>query len=148
VICCQGMEFDQRLKSYAANGSTREAYDRSHLLASVDGNAEIAREIVALYVNESAVMIRRLGQTIEQQDLQAIETAAHRLKGAMLAVGASAAALAGDLEELAKAGELSACGERFVTLTIEAKALNEALIQGELGGVLPRRRDPGAPNAV
>jgi len=142
------MEFDQRPKSNAANGSTREAYDRSHLLASVDGNAEIAREIVALYVNESAGMIRRLGQMIEQQNLQAIETAAHRLKGAMLAVGASAAALAEDLEELAKAGELSACGERFATLTIEAKALNEALIQGELGGVLPRRRDPGASNTL
>ena len=51
------MEFDQRPKSSTANGSTRETYDRSHLLASVDGNAEIAREIVALYVTESAGMI-------------------------------------------------------------------------------------------
>ena len=148
MICCQGMEFDQRPKSSTANGSTRETYDRSHLLASVDGNAEIAREIVALYVTESAGMISRLGQTIALQDLQAIESAAHRLKGAMLAVGASAAALAGDLEELAQAGKLSACRERFASLTIEAKALNEALINGELGGVLPRRRGPGAPNTL
>jgi HPt (histidine-containing phosphotransfer) domain-containing protein len=142
------MEFDQRPKSSAANGSTGGSYDRSYLLASVDGNAEIAREIVSLYVIESAGMISRLGQTIELQDRQAIESAAHRLKGAMLAVGAFAAALAGDLEELAQAGELSACGERFAELTIEAKALNEALIEHELGGVFPRRRDPGAPNAL
>ncbi len=131
------MEFDQRPKSYAANGSTKEAYDRSYLLDSVDGNAEIAREIVALYVSESAGMITQLGKTIELENLEAIESAAHRLKGAMLAVGASAAALAGDLEELAQAGELSACRERFASLTIEAKALDEALIRRELGGVLP-----------
>ena len=147
VICCQGMEFDQRAKSDAANGSTKEAYDRRYLLASVDGNPEIAREIVALYVIESARMISRLGETIKLQDLQAIESAAHRLKGAMLAVGANAAALAGDLEELAQAGELTACRERFARLTIEAKALNNALVKRELGGKFPRRRDPGAPNA-
>ena len=142
------MEFDQRPKSFAANGSNGKAYDRSHLLASVDGNAEIAREIVALYVNESAGMISRLGRTIELQDLQAIEAAAHRLKGAMLAVGAGAAAIAADLEELAHDGKLSACRERFASLRIEAKALNEALIQGELDGVRPRRRDPGSPNTL
>ena len=133
------MEFDQRQKSHAANGSAFEAYDRSYLLASVDGNPEIAREIVALYVRESAGMIRRLGETIALQDLQAIETAAHRLKGAMLAVGASAAALAGDVEELAQAGELSACRDRFARLMIEAKALNEALILRELDGLPPAR---------
>ncbi len=136
------MEFDQRPKLRAANGSSQEAYDRSYLLASVDDNAEIAREIVALYVSESAGMISRLGKTIELEDLEAIESAAHRLKGAMLAVGASAAALVGDLEELAQAGELSACRERFARLTIEAKALDEALIRRELGGVLPEKMAP------
>ena len=123
--------------SSTLNGSTAKTYDRNYLLESVDGNAEIAREIVALYVNESPAMIGRLAKLIELEDTEAIESAAHRLKGAMLAIGARAAAIAAELEEHAEAGELDRCREKFALLTLEAKALNQALIDGELGGAHP-----------
>lgn len=127
------------MKISGVDGSTSEAYDREYLLASVDGNAEIAREIVALYLNESPEMLSRLGKMIEAGDLAAVESAAHRLKGAMLAMGARAGALAGDLEELAHAGELTACREKFALLAAEAAVLADELIKLELGGVLPEK---------
>ena len=79
-------------------------YDRKHLLDSVDGNVVLAREIVTLYLSESPGLVTELGNKVKRQDREGIESAAHRLRGAMLAMGAGAAAIAGDLEELAAVG--------------------------------------------
>jgi HPt (histidine-containing phosphotransfer) domain-containing protein len=114
-------------------------YDRKHLLDSVDGNADLAREIVTLYLAESPGMVTELGKNVERQDRQGIESTAHRLRGAMLAMGAGAAVIAADLEELAQTGQLVNCPERFAILAARARALDEALINQELGGVPPTK---------
>jgi len=121
-------------------GQSEMAYDRKHLLDSVDGNAELAREIVTLYLAESPGMVTALGKSVERQDREAIESAAHRLRGAMLAMGAGAAVIAADLEELAQTGQMVGCPERFALLADRARALDEALIKLELGGVSPTRQ--------
>jgi PAS domain S-box-containing protein len=107
-------------------------YDPEHLLKSVDGDPEIARGIIRLYLTESPQLLAQLGKEIEREDRQGIESAAHRLKGAMLAVGAGAAEIAAQLEKLARSGELRACRERFFTLSIKAKSLDQALNKDEL----------------
>jgi PAS domain S-box-containing protein len=122
-----------------SNTEAQETYDREFLLKTVDGDAEIARGIIRLYLSESPQLVNRLSTEVERQDKEGIESAAHRLKGAMLALGAGAAEIAADLEKLARNGELRACRERFATLAEKAKALDEALIKGELGGVPPAR---------
>jgi hypothetical protein len=55
----------------------------------------------------------------------------------MMAVGAVAAGIAADVERMAEGGELVACRERFAVLAAEARILNQALIDRELGGVTP-----------
>ena len=116
------------------------AYDRKHLLDSVDGNAELAREIVTMYLAESPRMVSDLGKSVERLDREGIESTAHRLRGAMLAMGARAAVIAADLEELAQSGQLVACPERFAILAARARALDEALVKQELGGVSPPKQ--------
>ena len=112
-------------------------YDRELLLTSVDGDVEMLREIVTVYLHESRDLVNQLGKEVELQDPEGIQVAAHRLKGAMVAVGASAAVIAADLQRLAEGGELGACRERFAILAAEARILNQALIDRELGGVTP-----------
>src|SRR5216683_2009343 len=121
-------------------GQSEMAYDRKHLLDSVDGNSELAREIVTMYLAESPGLVTALGKSVERRDRQAIETTAHRLRGAMLAMGAGAAVIAADLEELAQTGQLVGCPERFAILAVRARALDEALVKQELGGVSPTKQ--------
>jgi CheY-like chemotaxis protein/HPt (histidine-containing phosphotransfer) domain-containing protein len=119
--------------------------DRDYLLQSVDGDAQAAREIVSTYLLESPEMVAQLGRQIERQSGDGIQSAAHRLRGAMLAVGGkSAAAVAAALENLAASGELEACRETFVSLTGKAGALNRALAQLEFDSVsVPTSSDHG-----
>jgi hypothetical protein len=58
----------------------------------------------------------------------------------MLAMGAGAAVIAADLEELAQTGQLVGCPERFAILAVRARALDEALVKQELGGVSPTKQ--------
>jgi two-component system, sensor histidine kinase and response regulator len=112
-------------------------YDRELLLTSVDGDIEMVREIVTVYLHESKHLVNQLGKEVELEDPEGIQAAAHRLKGAMMAVGAVAAGIAADVERLAEGGDLVACRERFTLLAAEARILNQALIDRELGGVAP-----------
>jgi CheY-like chemotaxis protein/HPt (histidine-containing phosphotransfer) domain-containing protein len=129
----------------AGNPKINASVDREYLLQSVDGDAQAAREIVSTYLLESPEMVAQLGRQIERQSGDGIQSAAHRLRGAMLAVGAkSAATVAEALENLAASGELEACRETFVSLTGKAGALNRALEQLEFDSVgVPTSSDHG-----
>jgi hypothetical protein len=54
----------------------------------------------------------QLRKEVERQDGEGIQNAAHRLKGAMLALGADAASMAAEIEELAQSGKLTARREQ------------------------------------
>src|SRR5258708_37732751 len=75
-------------------------YDRELLLTSVDGDVEMLREIVTVYLQESRDLVNQLGKEVELQDPEGIQVAAHRLKGAVVAVGARSAVIAAALRLL------------------------------------------------
>lgn len=129
----------------ADNSKMTPAVDRAYLLESVDGDAQAAREIVSIYLLESPELVGQLGREVERRSKEGIQTAAHRLRGAMLAIGASSAATVAEaMENLATSGELDACRETFVILSTKAKAVDRALTELELGpGEVPAIPDRG-----
>jgi CheY-like chemotaxis protein/HPt (histidine-containing phosphotransfer) domain-containing protein len=123
--------------SAVTKGALGVPYDRQCLLNSVDGDLDSVRQLVTLYLRESEEILSQLGRKVELQDVEGIQSAAHRLKGVMLSVGADAVTIANDLQELAQNGKVVDCRERFNTLAVEVRALDQALIQHELAGAAP-----------
>jgi HPt (histidine-containing phosphotransfer) domain-containing protein len=118
-----------------AGGNPRitAAVDRDYLLQTVEGNARAARELVNSYLLESPELLNQLSMQVEQQSKDGIQTTAHRLRGAMLAIGAKGAATVAEaVENLAASGELEACRETLVSLMVKAKAVDRALTEMEL----------------
>ncbi len=117
----------------AGNPKITPPVDVDYLLQSVEGNAQAAREIVSSYLLESPQLLGQLSMQVERQSKDGIQTAAHRLRGAMLAIGAkSAATVAEAVENLAASGEVEACRETLVSLLVKAKAVDRALTELEL----------------
>jgi signal transduction histidine kinase/DNA-binding response OmpR family regulator len=102
--------------------------DQRALLAGVDDDPRLLRELIRLFLSDYPKILAQLKQALRLEDAKALANGAHKLKGAVGNFAAKKAAAAAELvENLGKEGDLRAASEAFVTLESEL-----ALLSGEL----------------
>ena len=98
---------------------------------------EDLRDLVELYFADVATQLGLLRDALGDGDPTPVAASAHRIKGASLSIGAARiAALASEIEESAKAGELGPCPPLVEALDAELDPTRSAL-SAELSVELP-----------
>jgi CheY-like chemotaxis protein/HPt (histidine-containing phosphotransfer) domain-containing protein len=111
-----------------------DALDLPALLARVENDWDLLQEMVALFLDNSPLLLSELATSVEQRQPQAIERVAHALKGSMQNMGAApAAAAAAALEELARGGDLTHAAAALAELQTQFTRLTTALSASTLG---------------
>jgi HPt (histidine-containing phosphotransfer) domain-containing protein len=101
----------------------------------VPGGAPVVRELVAIMVAECPRMIDMVRRGIAEDDASLVRRGAHTLRGAARHFGARRVIdAAGDMEELAVAGDLRAARDALPRLEAAALALTAALADPKLEG--------------
>ena len=102
--------------------------DLSAALARVGGDEELLREIAQIFLDESPNSLARLRAAAGAGDADAIETAAHTLKGSVGNFGAETArAAAFRVEEIGRSRDLSGVQKALAALETAVHALNAEL---------------------
>jgi CheY-like chemotaxis protein len=111
-----------------ASVETATAFDRMEVLRRLEGDDELLREVIDLFIHDSASLIDRLRNAVERQDAGEVRAAAHRLKGAAsnLAAGPVTDA-ARALEIIGERGTLAEAMPAWQHLKQEADRLVVAL---------------------
>jgi signal transduction histidine kinase/DNA-binding response OmpR family regulator/HPt (histidine-containing phosphotransfer) domain-containing protein len=86
-----------------AAGSSPSTWDRAKALERVDGDEQLLREVVQIFLEESPKQVADLWQAIHDSDAQPLERVAHSLKGALSYLGMpESVQKARDLEEMGR----------------------------------------------
>ena len=122
-----------------------EVLDADALLRRVNGNQAAVAEIIAIFRAGSGEMLRAIDAALSAWDAEALEHAAHRLKGALMALAAPAASRAAlRLEDIARERDLRLAADARAALARMLARLEpqlDALAPGEPGGGR-RSREP------
>lgn len=104
------------------------AVDLRELQERLDGDEALGRELLQLFVDESAPMVARIREALAQPDLSAVAREAHSLKGAAAYVSATAAReIATALEAAAQRKEAAAADALLAPLEQALRALRALL---------------------
>jgi len=109
---------------------TREdgVIDRAALLAGVDGNRRLLRELVRLFLADCPQRLAEIKEAVRRGDAEALRIAAHTLKGCVGNFAAKQAfAAAQRLEIMGRDGDLDKAGDARTALESELARLTEAL---------------------
>jgi two-component system sensor histidine kinase/response regulator len=102
----------------------KEVLDRDRILEQTGGNAETLKEIVELFVVESAKLMKRIRNAITSEDASELQRAAHTLKGSIRIFGAERpAAAALRLENIGRDKNLLEAEEAWQVLVKEIELL-------------------------
>lgn len=102
--------------------------NRAEGLARVEGDAELYREILELFREDTPLQMQTLEQALQGGDLPVVERQAHALKGAAASIGASAVREAAlGIECAARHLDLAAARTLYDTLQCEFKHLQAFL---------------------
>jgi two-component system, sensor histidine kinase and response regulator len=102
--------------------------DRAALLAGIDGNRRLLREIARLFLADCPQRLAEIKEAIRQHDAVMLGKAAHTLKGSIGNFTAkNAFAAAQRLESMGRKVELDNASEAFVRLEYEVRLLTEEL---------------------
>ena len=102
--------------------------DRAAVLDRVEGDVELLKQLVDLFQEDSARLLRDIRAALDRRDAQALRRSAHALKGSVGNFAASSAfdaALKAEL--LVHDGELTGAEEAVRVLESEVEALNVEL---------------------
>ena len=104
------------------------AFDRVEVLRRLEGDDQLLREVIDLFIQDSASLVDRLRKAVERNDAADVRAAAHRLKGAAsnLAAGPVTDA-ARALEVIGEQGTLEEAMPAWQHLKREADRLAAAL---------------------
>ncbi len=96
-------------------GETRSyRWDKAAVLDRLMGDVDLAREIMRGFLEDVPEQIGLLGRKLDEGDTKAVEQLVHGIKGAAANAGGQVLAeLAANLENAAKAGDVSACTQVF-----------------------------------
>jgi two-component system sensor histidine kinase/response regulator len=109
--------------------SSNPTFDRLELIASVDGDLDVLKELVELFLEQSPKSLKSIRDAILQDNSHALDRASHFLKGSLgnfFAPEAVHAALV--LEKLGSDGSLGQAAESFATLENAVQQLQTELI--------------------
>jgi len=108
---------------------TDEAFDPATALARVNGDMELLRELVRMFLEECPRMMARLREALAAGDPSALERTAHQFKGAVGHFGARAAVAAAQrLEGLGREEDLAHAREAYAVLEAAIARLSPALV--------------------
>ena len=108
--------------------SPEPPFDEADLLERVEGDTELLREIVGLFLEDSPRLMAEVQAAVAAQDAQALRRAAHTLKGAASNFGAAAVvAAAFELESMGRTGDVAAAAPVCDRLAAALVALEAAL---------------------
>jgi HPt (histidine-containing phosphotransfer) domain-containing protein len=106
----------------------RQIFDRDQALEVVDGDLELFREIATMFFETLPHNLDQIRQAAERQDAEALEGAAHSLKGAAASLATPRcrdAAYA--LEIIGKEGDFAQAATAIAKLQAELKSMKTAL---------------------
>jgi two-component system, sensor histidine kinase and response regulator len=109
--------------------TVKEVFDRSGILARLDNNTDLLRELVSVFLEESARLEGQIENAIAERDPQKLERAAHSLRGTTSHFGAGTACrTALELEMMGRNGNLTAAQDVFVKLSGEMAGFKSELV--------------------
>ncbi len=104
--------------------------DKDELTARVFGKKTLLEKIVGIFVNTYKEMLSAIHQSIKNGDSNALDRAAHALKGVLSNLAsASTANLAFQLEMMGKKSDLTGAEELYNILEQEVERLKQALLE-------------------
>src|SRR5579863_9547145 len=102
--------------------------DRELALSRVGGDAELLKEIAALFMEDYPSVLTEIRAAAARGDAKGVERAAHGLKGSVANFGAQTAVDAAlQIERMGRAGDLSRVSEAIDTLALALDALHPEL---------------------
>jgi HPt (histidine-containing phosphotransfer) domain-containing protein len=111
------------------NNQEAAVFNLAETLERVEGDVELLKEMIDLFLAEYPRMLAEIERAITEGDAQALQLAAHQLKGSVsnfAAYGATAASLA--LEKMGRQQDLSHAATALCALTHELARLSPVLI--------------------
>jgi HPt (histidine-containing phosphotransfer) domain-containing protein len=121
-------------------------FDRAAVLANLDGDIELLREIAGIYLESYGNEIARISAAIAAADASAVYTLTHTLKGSAGNFGATELiAAARAIEQQSRQGRLDAVAADFEQLRelLEQLAAELRELVGTDPGDRPRGQTPG-----
>lgn len=108
------------------------------LVARVNNDQELLRELLQLFKEECPRLLRSLEDAVFKEEMKSVETAGHTLKGMLASLSATrAASAASRLEGVGRTGKHSQLQEALAALQSEVAALLpevDAYLEGEKRG--------------
>jgi HPt (histidine-containing phosphotransfer) domain-containing protein len=98
------------------------------MLARLDGDVELARELAAIFIDECPRMLQRLRAAVEERSADEVRRAAHALKGSLSNfIDGGPTATAFELETMGREGRLDESPNALDRLESEIAALTVRL---------------------
>jgi HPt (histidine-containing phosphotransfer) domain-containing protein len=108
----------------ATDHSAEPTLNIPELLSRVDNDQELVRELLQLFKEECPRIMQLLEVAVSKQEMKAVETASHSLKGMLANLSATrAASAASRLEGLGRAGKPSQLKAEMTVLESEVAVL-------------------------
>ena len=112
----------------ARHPPSEPAVNLDELLARVDNDRELLRDLIVIFKSELPGQMSALRLATAKREVATTERVSHTLKGMLLSLAATrAAAAAGELEQLGRQKAAAALAEAFVFLEKEVAQLLTAL---------------------
>jgi len=121
-------------------------FDETAALSYTGGDRRLLKEVVQLFRADYPASLRKIDRALQGRDPEALRLTAHRLKGSIATVGASAARqAAAELEETARSQDFERAGHAYAKLRQEIERLESAFAGARLISHRSRRATAGRP---
>jgi CheY-like chemotaxis protein len=113
-----------------------QVFDEAELLARVEGDRELMEELIGLFLDETPKLVENVRRAWSSRDLDALQRAAHALKGTCANLGARPATRAAlGVESAAREGDIDGLDD-LVTTLVRAVAELRAVLGSTAGGAV------------
>ncbi len=109
------------------------SFDEPAALRHTGGDRKLLKEIVSMFLADSASLMRRIKQAVDRRDGEALRLSAHALKGPIATVGGFAGRdAAAALERLGQARQFEEASQAFAELQRQLNLLEKELVSAGL----------------
>jgi two-component system sensor histidine kinase/response regulator len=137
--------------SNAEARSDSDVFDEKTALKHTGGDRKLLKQIVTLFMTDSATLVRRIKRALDRKDGEAVRLSAHALKGSIATIGSPAGRdAAAALEQLGRASQFEDAPQAYARLLRQLELLEKELVTAGLtkrksrrSGLRPRRRTKG-----